>query len=333
MSDTLLPRARLRDVLRRRAPVIGTRLAVDATRGWISPIEARCALGIPYDDLVNAESEYLRKRTRLSDISLVLRTVFARALEPGDAAEPVRRPKIVSAAVDNLTIDAAIGAIFAEPTRPGARMIHFVHPHALNIAARDATLAQQLAQADLVLPDGVGIRIAARILGIRMLHNINGTDLWPHVCREAATRGVPIALIGAAPGVAEASAQRIVDAHPQLSIVLVSHGYLGETDSRDVAARLGNLGRCIAFVGMGTPRQEAWAWKYLADVSGLTVITVGGLLDFISGRVRRAPLAWREIGLEWAFRLLQEPRRFSRRYLLGNPAFLLRVVRQRFAAP
>ncbi len=82
-------------------------------------------------------------------------------------------------------------------------------------------------------------------------------------------------------------------------------------------------------VGMGSPRQEAWAEEHLSGVAGLTVLTVGGLFDFFSGRMPRAPLAVRELGLEWAYRLAQEPRRLASRYLVGNPLFVSRVVRQR----
>jgi N-acetylglucosaminyldiphosphoundecaprenol N-acetyl-beta-D-mannosaminyltransferase len=80
---------------------------------------------------------------------------------------------------------------------------------------------------------------------------------------------------------------------------------------------------------MGSPIQERFAWEHLAHIPTATVITVGGLFDFFSGRVPRAPLAWRELGLEWLFRLVQEPRRLAKRYLVGNPLFLLLALKQR----
>lgn len=332
MSDALLPRASLRDVLRGRARLVGARLDPRAARGWISPVEARVLLGIPYGDLGAEEAAYLQGRRPASDLAVLLRTGFAYAVAPRRSAVCDPRPWIVSARVANLSIDEALEGIFAPPAPGRPRVIHFVHPHALNIAARDAELAGHLQRADLVLPDGVGIRLAALILGIAMRHNVNGTDLWPAIFRSAAARGVPVALVGAAAGLAQTSAEQLARSHAGLRVPIVSHGYLGAPESRELVSRIRALGRCLVFVGMGTPRQEAWTWSYLADAPDVTVVTVGGLFDFLSGRVQRAPMAWRELGLEWLFRALREPRRYAWRYLTGNPVFLLRALRQRLAS-
>lgn len=332
MGLALLPRASFHDVLMGRAHLVGARLDPDAARGWISPVEARVLLGIPYGDLAAEEAIYLRRRSAASDLAVLLRTGFAYAVAPRRSAVPDPRPWIVSARVANSSIDEALEGIFAPPAPGRPRIVHFVHPHALNIAAKDAELAGRLEQADLVLPDGVGIRLAALILGIAMRHNVNGTDLWPVIFRNAAARGVPVVLVGAQPGLAQASAEQLVRNHPRLRVPIVSHGYLGASESRELADRIRALGRCMVFVGMGTPRQEAWTWSYLADVPEVTVVTVGGLFDFLSGRVQRAPVAWRELGLEWLFRAVREPRRYAWRYLTGNPAFLLRALRQRLVS-
>ena len=332
MSPSLLPRASLRDVVKGRARLVGARIDPAAARGWISPVEGRVLLGIPYGDLGAEEAAYLQGRSPASDMAVLLRTGFAYAVAPRRSAVPDPRPWIVSARVANLSIDEALEGIFAPPPPGRPRIVHFVHPHALNVAAENAELAGRLERADLLLPDGVGIRLAALILGIAMRHNVNGTDLWPAIFRTAAARGVPVVLVGAAPGLAQASAEQLARSHPSLRLPIVSHGYLGVPESRELAARIRALGRCMVFVGMGTPRQEAWTWSYLADAPDVTVVTVGGLFDFLSGRVQRAPVAWRELGLEWLFRALREPRRYAWRYLAGNPLFLLRALRQRLGS-
>jgi N-acetylglucosaminyldiphosphoundecaprenol N-acetyl-beta-D-mannosaminyltransferase len=309
---------------------VGARFDPAAARGRISPVEGRVLLGIPYGDLGAEEAAYLGGRSPLSDLAVVLRTGFAYAVAPRRSAIPEPQPWIVSARVANLSIEEALEAIFAPPVTGRPRIVHFVHPHALNLAARDPLLAGQLERADLVLPDGVGIRLAALILGIAMRDNVNGTDLWPAIFRTAAARGLPVALVGAAPGLAQASAEQLARSHPSLRVPIVSHGYLKGPESHELAARIRSVGRCLVFVGMGTPRQEAWAWSHLADAPDVTVVTVGGLFDFLSGRVQRAPVAWRELGLEWLFRAVREPRRYAWRYLTGNPLFLLRALRQRF---
>jgi len=340
---SLLPRARVRDVLRGRAKVVGSRLDPEAPRGLVSPVESRIHLGIPYSDPVAEEARLILSRSARGDAGHVVRALFTAALAPKGTAVPARSPKIVSAQVDNVTIEEAIEAIFERSDAQGrsiegrgaarARMVHFVHPHALNLAAFDAELARAFEDADVVLPDGIGIRIAASILGVAMRHNLNGTDLLPLLCERAAAEGVQVALVGAAHGVAEACAARLREATPGLSIPLVSHGFLDEKASHEVASRLRALGRCIVLVGMGSPLQERWAWEYLRDVPEATALTVGGLFDFFSGRMPRAPLGVRELGLEWAFRLAQEPRRMAKRYLIGNPLFLLLALRQRALGP
>jgi N-acetylglucosaminyldiphosphoundecaprenol N-acetyl-beta-D-mannosaminyltransferase len=116
-----------------------------------------------------------------------------------------------------------------------------------------------------------------------------------------------------------------------LEVPVVSPGFFASDDAaRSIVDRVRGLGRSLVLVGMGSPRQEQWSWKFLRDVGGATVLTVGGLFDFYSGRVPRAPLLLRELGLEWTFRLAQEPRRLAKRYLIGNPLFLALALEQRF---
>lgn len=321
----LLPRAPLGDVLRGRAPLVGSRLDARAPRGFVSPVESRVHLGIPYGDLASEEARLLGQRSMKRDAGVVLRAAVSAALRPSGSMRSVARPRIVSARVNNVTIEEALEAI----VEGGTRMVHFVHPHALNLAAFDKEHAARLARADLVLPDGIGIRVAAAMLGVAMRHNLNGTDLLPLLCERAANRGVPLALVGAAPGVAEACAERLKEATPGLKVALVSHGFLDEAASLRLAEQIKRLGRSIVLIGMGSPLQERWAWQYLGDAPEATVLTVGGLFDFFSGRVPRAPVWCRELGLEWAFRLSQEPRRLAKRYLVGNPLFLMLAARQR----
>ncbi|HUR56284.1 MAG TPA: WecB/TagA/CpsF family glycosyltransferase [Opitutaceae bacterium] len=325
-----LPRARLPDVVRGRAQLIGSRFDEQKPRGFLSPIEARMRMGIPYGDLRMAEEEYFARRSLRTDLGVIARSAVAYVLSPSAAASAVSRPFVVSAHVDNISIDEAVASIFAEPSPARARLAYFVHAHALNLARFNPEYARLIADADLVLPDGIGIRMAASFLGVALRHNINGTDLFPILCREAAQRGLPLVLIGGAPGVAETCAGRMQAEIPGLSVPVVSPGFFAsEAAAQEVVARVRALGRSLVLVGMGSPRQEQWSARHLRDVAGATVLTVGGLFDFFSGRVRRAPLFWRETGLEWAYRMLQEPRRLAKRYLFGNPLFLSLALEQR----
>ncbi len=235
---------------------------------------------------------------------------------------------VISGRVDCKTRAQALERIVEPPGRFG-RMIHFAHAHCLNVARRNESLRGHLAAADDVFPDGAGLRLAGRLLGFSVPANLNGTDLLPDLCSSAAVRGIPLCLVGAAPGVAAACAQRLKKVHAGLAVPIVVDGFRSHDEYLNIAEQIRDLGRCIVLVGMGTPLQERWAWRYLGGAPGTTVVTVGGLFDFFSGRVPRAPQFLRSAGLEWTYRLWQEPRRMARRYLAGNPLFVLRVLKQR----
>lgn len=330
MGLGLLPRARFFDVLLRNSPLIGTRMNTALRRGWVSPVEARIHLGIPYGDLVSEEHRCLQENSFTKNISILIRAFVAWLLSSRRGLRPERRPRIVSAEVDNITIEEALASFVAPPVGDRARIVYIVHPHALNLAASDKYFQEQLQQGSLVLPDGIGIRIAASILGVSLRHNLNGTDLLPQICRAAADSHLPLVLIGAKPEIVSACAENLQLAMPGLSIPLFHHGYVDHEQSKQLAKQIQAIGRCIVLVGMGSPLQEQWAYKYLANVRTATVITVGGLFDFFSGKIPRAPMAWRELGIEWLWRLRQEPRRLAKRYLLGNPHFLFLALKQRF---
>lgn len=324
----LLPRASLTAVVSGELPLIGSRIDSRAPRGWVSPVEARAYMGIAYEDLRHEELAYLASpsRTWRSDTSIVARALIASALAPSAVLRHPRRARVLSATLDNVTAAEALDEIFAPPRASRARIVCFAHAHLLNLAHRDAELAAHLERADLLLPDGIGVRIAARWHGIAIRHNLNGTDLFGPLCRRAAAESVPLVLIGAREGVAASCAEIVRREHPGLEVPIVAHGYLGELESAALAARVRALGRAVVLVGMGSPRQEGWVWRHLAGARDATVLTVGGLFDMVSGRIPRAPLGWREVGMEWAWRLLREPRRMAVRYLVGNPLFLARAA-------
>ncbi len=330
-ESNLLPRAKLKDVFGGRARFIGSRIDAAQPRGFFSPVEARLRMGIPYEDLRVAEADYLGRRSLKADLGVMARTALAYALSPGSKKAAAPRPFIVSAYVDNLTIDQALELVLAPPQTSRGKLVYFVHAHALNLARFNREYAGILAEADALLPDGIGIRMAARALGVSMRHNVNGTDLFPILCREAARLGIPVAMVGGAPGIAAECARRMQEANPTLQVPIVVPGFFAsDAEAQAVADKIAALGRVIVLVGMGSPRQERWSWQFLRHTSGATVLTVGGLFDFYSGRIRRAPIAWREMGVEWLWRLLQEPRRLARRYLIGNPLFMLLALEQKF---
>lgn len=323
---SLLPAASLSDVVSGRSPLIGARIDPSAPRGFVSPIEPRLHLGLAYGDLAEQERALLAAP---SGAKVVLKALLTRLLAA--PSQRVPRPRLIAARVDNVEIEDALERLLAPGPRDRAFVAHFVHPHALNLACGDGQLQRDLAEADLVLPDGIGLRIAARIIGTPLVHNVNGTDLLPLLARGLAQRGRTLALFGAAPGVARACADALLREHPALRVGPIEHGFAERAAIDRFVAQCHEQDQPVILVGLGSPLQERFARAELAAIPGATVITVGGLFDFFSGRMPRAPLAMRESGLEWLFRLMQEPRRMARRYLLGNPLFLARALRQRLS--
>lgn len=328
------PRAPLVDVLRGRARFVGSRTAVGRhdlglSHGVVSPYEVRAAVGLRYGDPPIEEARYEATRSAVSDASLLARWLLTRAASTRRAHEPpAGRPFVVSSRIDPIDTHAALAKILGWLRARESRHAYFVHPHALNLASNDRALRDALDAADLVLPDGIGIRVAAAILGLRLPANVNGTDLVPELLLELAAERFRVGLIGGAPGVAAKTAETW-QRRTGVAVAGVWDGFRSPDEYREAVRALERAAPCVVLVGMGSPLQERFASTYLVGRPGLVTITVGGLFDFESGGKPRAPLAVREVGLEWLWRLAHEPRRLGKRYVVGNPEFLLRALRQK----
>ena len=203
--------------------------------------------------------------------------------------------------------------------------------HALNLAFADPLHRQVLARADLVLNDGKGVMLGARLLGRRFPADLNGNFFTPLLLERVAERGWPVFFLGAAPGVAHSAAAKLSARDSRLNIVGVRDGFfsLGEEETVVEEIRAAEAG--LLLVGMGMPRQEQWLDSHLEATGARLGCTVGAFFDFQAGVIPRAPRWMNRMGIEWVYRLLKEPRRLWRRYLMGNPLFVLRVLRQRWS--
>lgn len=217
-------------------------------------------------------------------------------------------------------------AIVARAASGSRATIQFLNAHCINIAHIDAAYRDSLASADYLLPDGSGLAIAAKLAGVPRSENLNGTDLFPELCREASAAGQSIFLLGGKPGIAAGAARAMREAFGQLVIAGTHHGYWSESEEDSIVALVNESGADILFVGMGVPVQEKWIARLRGRLSARVVLGVGGLFDYYSGAIPRAPAAMRKLGTEWLWRLIQEPRRLAGRYLIGNVRFLLRAV-------
>jgi N-acetylglucosaminyldiphosphoundecaprenol N-acetyl-beta-D-mannosaminyltransferase len=213
----------------------------------------------------------------------------------------------------------------------GRHRVSYVNAHVLNQSFSNPELRRVLQGSDLVYCDGYGVRLAARVVGLPVPHRMTGADwVWTvaALCQES---GLSLYLLGSEPGSSAEAAAALKRWYPRLDVRGTHHGYFGldTPHSERVLEHVAEIKPDILLVGMGTPQQELWVERNHDRIDASVVWTVGALFDYVSGRVPRAPRWIADNGFEWIFRLAVDPRRMWRRYLLGNPAFLYRVLMER----
>ncbi|WP_299576144.1 WecB/TagA/CpsF family glycosyltransferase [uncultured Williamsia sp.] len=239
---------------------------------------------------------------------------------------PPKKIQLLGVTVDALDHSEALRTVEKLVARPTTDLIAFANAHLLNTAWRNSAYQTALAGHALVLNDGIGVSMAARMYGFEFPVNLNGTDFSPAVLAMAAERGWRVAFIGSPPGVAENAARVLAGRIPGLNVVATHHGFVDDAQSMTVADGWADADIDLLLVGMGCPRQELWAARFSARCGASVTMSIGAFFDFASGTVPRAPELVRDLHLEWLYRLRQEPRRLFRRYVLGNPVFLYRAV-------
>lgn len=225
----------------------------------------------------------------------------------------------------NLALDESIDAIECALASDVLTRIAFINADCINQAASNAGYRQDLANFDWLFIDGIGMRIAGNALHQPVRANVNGTDLFRPLCKMLARTQRAIYLLGAKPGVATATAQWAAQHYPGLRIAGSHHGYFQDDYLPAILADIRQSRADVLLVAMGAPKQEAWIRQHFSATGVRVAIGVGGLFDYYAKRIPRAPPWMRRCGMEWVFRLVQEPRRLWRRYLLGNIIFLCRL--------
>jgi exopolysaccharide biosynthesis WecB/TagA/CpsF family protein len=238
---------------------------------------------------------------------------------------------VLGVGVAVLDVDAALAEVRRLLNGREPAVLAYANAHTLNVASRNEEFLRVLREADLVLNDGSGLALAARLRGLSFPANLNGTDFTPKVLLAAAECGASVFLLGGAPGVAQAAAERLRTDIPGLTIAGCAAGYFDSADLPALLADIRASNARVLLVGMGNPQQELWLADHLAETGAVLGVAVGAFLDFAAQRVPRAPLWMRAAGIEWMYRLAREPRRLFGRYVAGNPLFLQRVVREQLA--
>lgn len=201
-------------------------------------------------------------------------------------------------------------------------------------AAKDPELKRVIEEADLIIPDGVGLVYASRIMGIPLKERVTGIDFLDSILAWLEETGQSIFFLGSKPGdgtdpgIAEQAAQKMKEKYPGLLVAGTHHGYFKEPDERGIVDAINASGADFLCVAMGSPRQEKFVSAHRSELRVKGCIGVGGSLDVWAGTLKRAPEFYQKHGLEWLYRLIQEPSRYKR--MAALPLFMIKVVISRF---
>lgn len=209
-----------------------------------------------------------------------------------------------------------------------------VNANCLNLAYKNAWMRDLLNTSDIVFCDGLGVKIGAKILGSNIPERITYADWMWQLSAFAESHQYTMYFLGAQPGIAEEAALKLQKRFPKLVIVGTHHGYFnkapGSVENEAVIRDINSVKPNIIIIGFGMPVQERWLMENWNRVDANVALTGGAAFDYISGNLRRAPSWMTDNGLEWLGRVLIEPQRLWRRYIIGNPLFLWRIFLQRF---
>jgi N-acetylglucosaminyldiphosphoundecaprenol N-acetyl-beta-D-mannosaminyltransferase len=238
-----------------------------------------------------------------------------------------KRVDILDVPVDCITMDQAVewAASRMKETQPAS--VIAVNPEKIMKAQTDLTLQRCLRSAGLLIPDGIGVVMAARLLGLGYAERVPGAELMPRLCAFAAQKGHSVFLFGGSPDVNQETAATLRQRLPTLNIVGAQHGFVPPSDMQTVLNRINESAPDFLFLALGSPKQELWMANHLPHLRVKVCQGVGGTFDVLAGRVKRAPKIFRAVHLEWFFRLLSQPNRILRQTAL--PLFAFHILRKR----
>jgi N-acetylglucosaminyldiphosphoundecaprenol N-acetyl-beta-D-mannosaminyltransferase len=245
-----------------------------------------------------------------------------------------RRVTIFGICIDNITksevpsmIADIIGVRGEKPNLIGSVQIH-----KLNIAYRDKDVTQYLNECKLCYCDGNGVRWGAKLLGHPLKERMTAPDFILDVFRECVNKRYRVYVLGGGPGVLEKAFEKVGKLAPGLNIVGLHHGYFDlKRDNEGVVADINKAKPDLLIVGMGIPKQEKWALENMTRLKVGTIWALGATFDYFAGVQSRGPVFLRKSGHEWLGRLLSDPGNLAKRYLIGNPLFFSRILREKFS--
>jgi len=201
------------------------------------------------------------------------------------------------------------------------------NPIMVMAALENPEYMDMMKKAELIVPDGTGLVWAAQYVGTPVAERVPGIDLMHQLFRVGERKGWKVYLLGAAPEVVQTAAKRIRELYPRLEIAGVRDGYFREEQDEEVVREVSQSGADILLVARSADKQEPWIGKYKSRLGVPVMMGVGGSFDILAGKLRRAPVLFQKLRLEWFYRLLQEPSRYKRMLVL--PKFAWKVIREK----
>jgi N-acetylglucosaminyldiphosphoundecaprenol N-acetyl-beta-D-mannosaminyltransferase len=243
-------------------------------------------------------------------------------------ARPFESVDVAGIPVANLTQQETLECIEGMISDGRPHFAAVVNAAKIVAAQADYILRNELQSADLVTADGMSVVWAARLLGHRLKERVTGIDLLELLVRRAAERGDPVYFLGAKHDSVRSLIERFAAEFPSLRVAGWRDGYFTEAENDAVVEDIRRSNARLLFVALGSPAQEHWIASNVERSGVCFAMGVGGSFDHLSGRIPRAPRWMQRAGLEWLHRLVREPGRLWRRYLIGNTRFVLIVARQ-----
>ena len=217
----------------------------------------------------------------------------------------------------------------------GKVLINTINAHSYNTARKDAAFAEALLKGDALIPDGASIVLAFKFLRHKNIERIAGWDLFLHEMDKLNRKGGVCFFLGSSEETLRKIKAKAHRVYPDIRIETYSPPYKAEFSEEDNRRMIEAVNRAkpdLLWVGMTAPKQEKWAYAHLKelDVNG-PIGTIGAVFDFFAGNIRRAPLWWQKHGMEWLYRLIKEPKRMWKRYIIGNTLFLGYLVKEKIS--
>ncbi len=234
----------------------------------------------------------------------------------------MNKVRILGVNIDNVTKDEAVNRLWDFCKEEKNHAVFTPNPEFVYKAYHDEDFRNKLNSAHLVIPDGIGLIYAAKIIGTPLKERVPGFEVCCRIIGESVSKNAGIFILGGKPGVAELAKQNLERDYPGIKIVGVNDGYF--KNDEEVIEKINAVSPEFLLVCTGCPRQEEWICKNLDKVNAKVTIGAGGTVDVLSGTVKRAPKLFCKLGLEWFYRLIKQPWRIGR--MMSLPKFLIIVI-------